>query len=109
MNFDKIVPGRKVSPLITQGVDALQLDGQVLAHMVVSALTEWKKNNDAYFHTYETKRDGFVEVTDGNKIVKKYPKAQLAGITRKIYTIVDDYGAESEEGLVVTLLLPEEY
>ncbi len=110
MNFENVVPGRKVSPLITPGVSELELDGQVLAVMVVFALKEWKRSNgDSYFHTYETKKNGSVEVTNGNKPVLTYSKGKMKGITKKVYTIVDDYGADSEEGLVVTLLLPEEY
>jgi hypothetical protein len=107
MNFEAIIPNRKIIPLVTPGVIAIQLDGQVHANMVVFALTEWKRTKGkSYFHVYYTNENGYVEVSDGDKLVLTYKVGEMRGITERIYAIVDDHG---EEGLTVTLLLPSEY
>ena len=69
------------------------------------AIQRWKLNSNDYFMSFQP--NGIeVTITDGNKFIGKALISDYPGLKQKVYVIVDDY---ADKGLVVTILLPEEY
>jgi hypothetical protein len=76
-----------------------------LYEMYRLAIERWKFNSNDYFISFQP--NGIeVIITDGNKTIGKALISNYPGLKHKVYVIVDDY---ADKGLVVTILLPEEY
>lgn len=99
---------RKITFIATTGFYELKVPTDVISLMVNNSLRRYEKNEHDYFSCY-TPTGSVVEYSDGNDKIGEYKTSELINVTEKVFAIIDDYGIDSEEGLVLTLLLAEEY
>jgi len=102
------IVNRRITSLMSRGVHEMGLRSNTLFLINQMALKRWKQNNDDYF-TLLSPQGINVQITNGNEKVDTKLLSDFPGLTRDVYVMIDDYGEKSEEGLVVTILLPEEY
>ena len=99
---------RHITSLMSRGVHEMGLHSNTLFLINQMVLKRWVLNNYDYF-TLLSPRGINVEVTNGNEKVDIKLLSDFPGLTGDVYAIIDDFGENSKEGLVITMLLPEEY
>lgn len=84
----------------------MRLAPQALQRLVMEATRRWLKDKDDFFTKVEP--DGInVVLSNGNEQVDTKLISEFPGLKGPVFVIVDD-GADSSEGILVTILLPNE-
>jgi len=99
-----------ISLLQTKGVAALELPDVTVEMLFKVAFERYKEDPNDYFTRVHAADGDSLDISDGNgNLVTTESVFEYPGITEDVWVIVDDYGPNSTEGLVITILLPEEY
>jgi hypothetical protein len=99
---------RKITHVITPGAADLHLTERELFSLYREALKRWLDNPYDSFTSAEPQGINVV-VTNGDEQIKTWLVSDFPNLAETVYVIVDDYGEESDMGLVITVLLPDEY
>lgn len=103
-----IVEIRKITPKMTAGVAEMNMAPRAHYNLILEAVRRWKKNSSDYFS--KVMPDGInVNISNGNEQVETKLICDFPGLREPVFVIVDDDGSDSETGIVVTILLPNEY
>lgn len=107
MNFPT---NRNVTLLQTRGVTAMELPEVTTDMLFRIALDRYVADSYDYFTVAHAAEGDSFDITNGNgELIATESAFLYPGIYEDVWLIVDDYGPNSKEGLVVTILLPEEY
>lgn len=107
MNFPT---DHNVTLLQTSGVAAMQLPEVTTDMLYKIALNRYLADPYDYLTVAHAAEGDSLDISNGNRELIATESAFLyPGIYEEVWVIVDDYGPNSTEGIVVTILLPEEY
>ncbi len=95
---------RYIRPVITPKVAYSGLTITAMNHIVACTLKRWLQDEDDYLSSFQP-IGIHVEVSDGDKIIDTRLITEFPGLKEKMYCVID----EAESGVLVTILLPEEY
>lgn len=98
---------RHWTDVMTRGVVALDLGVPEILFMTHVIKKQYTKSNWENYMVVFKPLSGGIAVEDGNNVVLE--TYDILTLPETVWGMVDDYGPDSEEGLVLTLLLPEEY
>lgn len=103
-----IVEIRKITPTMTTGVEELNMPSLAHFNLILEAVRRWKKDPADVFSKVEP--DGInVMISNGMDVIGTKLICDFPGLREPVFVIVDDHGAESETGVAVTILLPNEF
>lgn len=108
MSHSHFVISREITTVMTQGVVELGLSEEEMVKLYMMSAKRWTANNADYF-TSVVPIGINLDVTNGNELIESLLISEFPNLKVQVYVIVDDYGEASEEGLVITILLPDEY
>lgn len=97
----------KINAYMTQGVAELQLSSLTYDRLVSEAVLRWKKDAEDCFTRVEP--DGInMRISNAMKLVATRFISDFPGLKVPVFIVVDDGSHQSEDGVIVTLLLPNE-